>query len=117
MLLTTTLLVMLYLLVIYRAVIYFRLPGETRDDDKTIAATIIAASVMFIAARVSTFFIEPWAIKSNSTSLAMWIGFGLFNAMLYLGLIHKLTEHRRCGRERRSTRRSMHHHPHHGETR
>jgi hypothetical protein len=116
MLITTTLITMLYLWVIIRAVSFFRLPGDARDNDKTIAAVIIAVCVMFIVARITTYVVEPWVVRGNSTSQALWIGGSLLNAMLYLAMLHQMIEHRRCHRDRRHHHRHHQSHPH-GEPR
>lgn len=94
MLLTVSLLVILYLFVIFRAAQFFMLDGPIRDDDKTIGAVIIAASCMFIIARITTFITHPAEVEADSTAVALWVGFGLFNAMLYLGLLHRMTAFR-----------------------
>ena len=91
MLLTVSLLVLLYVFVILRAAQFFMMEGPVRDDDKTIGAVIIAASVMFIFARITTFVNHPSEVEADSTAIALWVGFGLFNAMLYLGLLHRMT--------------------------
>lgn len=101
MVFTVSVLVILYLFVIFRAVQFFTLPGTARDDDKTVAAVIIAASVMFIVARVTTFVNHPAAIESAGSSIALWVGFGLFNAMLYLGLLHRMSSCRMSKGQRR----------------
>lgn len=102
MLLTVSLLVMLYLFVIIRAVQFFLQDGPpVRDDDKTVGAVIIAASVMFIIARITTFVIHPNEVESNNTAVALWVGFGLLNAMLYLGLLHRMTAFRAESGQRR----------------
>lgn len=92
MLLTVVLLILLYLYVIVRAVQFFLMDGVARDDDKIIAAGIIASSVMFVLARVVTSLIDPGAVQSADTTMTLWGGVGLFNGMFYLGLLHRMIE-------------------------
>lgn len=97
----STLLILLYLFAITQAVKFFRMPGETRDDDKTIAASIIAASVMFVAARVITFFYYIPANEVSGYPVELWLAFGFFNGMFYLGYLHRLIECKRNSEQRR----------------
>lgn len=92
--LTAGLLIVLYCYVIYRAIQFFRMPGDAREDDKIVGTAVIAASVMFILARIVTYAINPASASGFLTQQALWGGFGFFNAMLYLGLVHRMVVYR-----------------------
>lgn len=112
MLLTSTALIILHLWIISKAIRFFRLPGSPRHSDKVIAASMIAASVLFILSRASTLLWQwPVTLVANSHVTHLWVAYGLFNAMLYLGVLHQLIAWRTDPTQRRQRPIERHYQP------
>lgn len=86
----------LHAVVIYKGFGFFRLDKRCRDTDKSVVATLMAASIVFILMQLFTWISTPWGLVSFSIVESLRYGFDLFNAVFYWTLIHFYTERRVC---------------------
>lgn len=94
MIIVSILTTLIHLFIIVRSVIFFRTSGEVRESDKTAVATIALLSVMFIMAMALAWLEHPPLVFSRQLSGAMFTGFNLAVAVVFLGQVRMVTTRR-----------------------
>jgi uncharacterized YccA/Bax inhibitor family protein len=96
MLVITALSVFLNVLVVYKAIGFFRHGGECRESDKTVVATLAGLAVMFIIAQVLTWGAGPWMLERGTLGSLFMMAFNFANSFFYLAHISSLTDRKEC---------------------
>jgi hypothetical protein len=92
--------------VLFKGYQFFRLDERCRETDKSVVATLMAASVMCLLAQVITWSISPWRPIEVNPAQSLSQAFNLFNAIFYWTLINFMQGRRVCS----ATRREVKHH-------
>lgn len=100
MLLLSVIVFFLHLVVTVRASQFFMTKGDTRDTDRTVAAFLLATSLMFLLARTVSYLINPASSMASTPTIALWNAYGVLNGMFYLGLLSRMIDSRTGKRHR-----------------
>lgn len=86
----------LYLMVLWKAYMFFRAGGPCRESDKTTVAVMTALSLMFAMSQVLVWGASPWEIHGPPDGNSLLAAFNFSNAFFYLGHIESLTGRKVC---------------------
>lgn len=87
--------------VLFKGYQFFRLDERCRETDKSVVATLMAASAMCLMAQLIAWSITPWSTIEGNAAQSLMYGFNLFNAIFYWTLINFMQVRRVCSITRR----------------
>lgn len=80
-----------------KGVTFFRTVGDARENDKSIVASLMGLSVLFILAQLVAWHEQPWRMLTDSNSGVMFMAFifaeAFFNLAITTNLTHRREEH------------------------
>lgn len=92
--LLSTAAVIIHSYILIKGVVFFRSVGETRETDKVLVASLMALSVLFIAAVSLLWLVDPEFQSFHGQDSALMLGFIFSETFFNLAIITALTRHR-----------------------
>lgn len=96
MLLVTALSILIHIVVVARAVTFFRQRHPCRESDKSTVAVLGGLSGLFILAQILVWGDSPWRLINGSVGMSLLMAFNFANAFFYLATIESLTDRKAC---------------------
>jgi len=94
MIIVSVLTALIHLFIIGKSVVFFRTSGKVRESDKTAVASVLLLSILFLLATSLAWLEHPPLAHSHLLSGPMFIAYNLAVAVVFLGQIQMVTQHR-----------------------